>query len=50
MLLMSVLVDAVEKAPKRFAANLPPKDETSDDSSSYAIRPVAEHTGQFIAL
>jgi acyl-CoA synthetase (AMP-forming)/AMP-acid ligase II len=27
-------VDAVEKVPNCFAANLPPKDETSDDSSS----------------
>jgi hypothetical protein len=39
------VTDAVEKALNTFAANFPPKDETSD-----AIKPVAEVTGEFIAL
>jgi hypothetical protein len=44
------LTDAVENVPNCFAANFPPKDEKSDDSSSNAIGPVAELTGEFIAL
>jgi hypothetical protein len=41
---------AVEKVPNCFTANFLLKDETRNDSRRYALRPVAEVAGEFIAL
>jgi hypothetical protein len=44
------MADTVEKVPNCFAANFPPKTKHATIARRYALRPIAEVTGEFIAL